>query len=190
MLYFLCALPPPCFCLFALVSELGYCCVVPGVWVRVLSWSPCWPGVWLSSCFFSLWLPRHWAGMLSRFIHVAVCANSTYSVYDWNIICYVESASDLFISLLRVFDCFPFWPLWTVMLLWMLVCDLVWAYLFSSLRLKPELLELFNWLSLFQNCIFNTPHNRIYVDHSFAISSCQSFWLLLSLQVWNGGILG
>lgn len=60
------------------------------------------------------------------------------------------------------------------MLLWMFVCDFVWAYVFSSLRLKTELLELFSWLSFFQNCIFNTPHSGIYVDPSFAVSSCRS----------------
>lgn len=185
MFYFLCALPPPCFCLFALVSELGYCCVVPGVWVTVLSLTPAGQ---VHGCPF--------ASSVSRCHHTGLaCFQDSFmlqyvltvlSVYDWNIICYVESASDLFISLLRGFDCFPFWPLWTVMLLWMLVCGFVWAYVFSSLRLKPELLELFSWLNLFQNCICNTPHNRIYVDHSFAMSSRPSFRLLLSLQVWNG----
>lgn len=48
LFYFLCALPPlpppPCFCLFALVSEFCHCRCSPWCLSQVLSCSPCWPG--------------------------------------------------------------------------------------------------------------------------------------------------
>lgn len=165
--------PLPRFCLFALVSELGY-----------LSCSPCWPG---AGCPLASVCHCHHTGLAcSQGWFMLQCVLvALYSVDDWSIICYVGRAFDYSFVYRGHLTVAPFWPLWTVMLLWVFVCHVVWAYVFSSLRLKTELLELFSWLSFFQNCIFNTPHNGLYVNPSIAVSTCPSLWLLLSLKVWS-----
>lgn len=86
--------PLPRFCLFALVSEVGNCPVPAGqVDIRPLA-SVC-------HCHYTgLACSQGW--FMSQCVPIAL-----HSVRDWNIICYVGIAFDLFISLSRVFDCFP-----------------------------------------------------------------------------------
>lgn len=149
LFHFVCSLSPLLFLFICFgFLELGYCCVVFAVQVNGSPLASVSPVLGLQATATTL----GWHVFRNWFMLQCGLINSTlfFLWLKYNVILRVHFIYSLVYW--GVFDFFTFWPLWIVMLLWVFV----WAYVFNSLRLKLELLELFNWLSFLQNCTFKS----------------------------------